>query len=94
MEHLPKPPCRIVLCMGQHCNRDQRSKDRYRRLQELMGYPGFMGTPRNGIKWESANCLSQCELGPNLVIYPQGLWFHELDDEKLEEILDRLGLIE
>lgn len=34
-----------------------------------------------------AGCLDRCELGPVLVIYPQGTWYHVENTEDAEEIL-------
>ena len=36
----------------------------------------------------SAGCLDRCELGPTLVIYPEGVWYRYDTSEDLDEILD------
>jgi len=38
----------------------------------------------------SAGCLKVCEKGPAMVVYPAGTWYGELDEEKLDEILDAI----
>lgn len=38
----------------------------------------------------STGCLKICDRGPAMVIYPQGWWYGELDEEGLDEILDAL----
>jgi (2Fe-2S) ferredoxin len=38
----------------------------------------------------STGCLKVCDRGPAMVIYPQGWWYGELDEEGLDEILDAL----
>jgi (2Fe-2S) ferredoxin len=38
----------------------------------------------------STGCLKTCEKGPIMVIYPQGWWYTQVDESKLEEILDAL----
>lgn len=38
----------------------------------------------------STGCLKLCEKGPVMVIYPQGWWYTELTEDKLDEILDAL----
>ena len=35
-----------------------------------------------------AGCLGQCEHGPNLVIYPQGIWYAGIKLEDIDEILE------
>jgi len=36
----------------------------------------------------SSGCLGRCSVGPNLVIYPEGIWYtyHDLDD--IDEIIE------
>jgi (2Fe-2S) ferredoxin len=38
----------------------------------------------------STSCLKACEQGPVMVVYPQGWWYAQVDEDKLEEILDAL----
>jgi (2Fe-2S) ferredoxin len=36
----------------------------------------------------TTSCMNVCEKGPVLVVYPNALWYFELTEQKLEEILD------
>jgi (2Fe-2S) ferredoxin len=36
----------------------------------------------------SAGCLDRCELGPTMVIYPEGVWYTFRTREDIDEILD------
>jgi (2Fe-2S) ferredoxin len=38
----------------------------------------------------SAGCLKLCERGPVMAIYPDGWWYGEVTEEKLDQILDAL----
>lgn len=38
----------------------------------------------------STGCLKVCTHGPVVVLYPQGKWFGEVDEAKVEAILDAL----
>jgi (2Fe-2S) ferredoxin len=38
----------------------------------------------------TTSCLNVCEKGPVLVIYPQGWWYFDLNEEKVDQILDAL----
>jgi (2Fe-2S) ferredoxin len=40
------------------------------------------------IRCNGASCLDRCELGPNLVIYPEGVWYHFESTADLDEILE------
>lgn len=35
-----------------------------------------------------AGCLGQCEHGPNVVIYPQGIWYGGVRVDDIDEIID------
>lgn len=38
----------------------------------------------------STGCLNVCTHGPVMVLYPHGKWFGEVDEEKIDLILDAL----
>jgi len=40
------------------------------------------------VRINAAGCLDRCELGPNLVIYPDGVWYHYETEKDVDEILD------
>jgi (2Fe-2S) ferredoxin len=35
-------------------------------------------------------CLKLCDKGPVMVIYPQNLWYGEITESKIDEVLDAL----
>ncbi len=35
-----------------------------------------------------AGCLDRCELGPTMVIYPEGVWYGYRDTADIDEILE------
>ena len=41
-----------------------------------------------GIRCNGAGCLDRCELGPNLVIYPEGVWYRYENTADIDEILE------
>jgi (2Fe-2S) ferredoxin len=38
----------------------------------------------------STGCLKLCEKGPVMVVYPQQWWYTEVDEAKLDDILDAM----
>lgn len=42
-----------------------------------------------GVRINTAGCLDRCELGPVMVIYPQAVWYTYVDEEDIEEILQK-----
>jgi (2Fe-2S) ferredoxin len=41
------------------------------------------------IRVNASGCLDRCELGPNMVIYPEGVWYHYDSPEDVDEILQK-----
>jgi len=39
------------------------------------------------VRINSAGCLERCELGPTMVIYPEGVWYTFQTKEDIDEIL-------
>lgn len=42
-----------------------------------------------GLRVNQAGCLDRCELGPTMVIYPEGTWYHYRSEADIDEILER-----
>ena len=40
------------------------------------------------IRVNAAGCLDRCELGPTMVIYPEGVWYTYKSEADLDEILE------
>ena len=41
------------------------------------------------VRINRSGCLDRCELGPTMVIYPEGVWYTYKTREDIDEILDR-----
>jgi len=46
-----------------------------------------------GVRVNAAGCLDRCELGPTMVIYPEGVWYSCRTPEDVDEIL-RVHLVD
>ena len=42
-----------------------------------------------GIRVNHAGCLNRCELGPVMVIYPEGIWYSYASEADIDEIVRR-----
>ena len=51
------------------------------RIKEL----GLSGAGK--IRINKAGCLDACNLGPVMVIYPEGIWYTFIDTDDIEEII-------
>jgi len=41
------------------------------------------------IRVNQASCFDRCALGPVLVIYPQGIWYHYQNQQDIDEIIEQ-----
>ena len=53
------------------------------RIKEL----GLAGKER--VRINQAGCLDRCEEGPVLVVYPEGVWYTYVDQDDVDEIIDK-----
>jgi (2Fe-2S) ferredoxin len=83
--------CHIFFCVNQRpggekcCSQagsDEIREYAKRRAKEL----GIHGAGM--VRVNSAGCLDRCELGPVLVIYPEGVWYTYIDKSDIDEILE------
>ena len=54
-----------------------------KRVKEL----GLNG--KGGVRINQAGCLDRCELGPVIVVYPEGTWYSYVDESDVDEIIDK-----
>jgi (2Fe-2S) ferredoxin len=41
------------------------------------------------VRINSSGCLDRCELGPTMVIYPEGVWYNIQTREEVDEVMRR-----
>jgi (2Fe-2S) ferredoxin len=44
---------------------------------------------KSTVRANTAGCLDQCELGPTIVIYPQGIWYGRVTEADVPRIVER-----
>ena len=44
---------------------------------------------KGGVRINTAGCMDRCSDGPVMVVYPQGIWYHYLDEDDIEEIIQQ-----
>ena len=41
------------------------------------------------VRINKAGCLDRCDAGPCLVVYPEAVWYTYVDEQDIDEIIDR-----
>ena len=41
------------------------------------------------VRINMAGCMERCEEGPCIVVYPEGVWYTYVDEEDVDEIIER-----
>jgi len=42
----------------------------------------------DAVRVNRAGCLGVCSQGPIMVVHPEGVWYHDLDEDKLDRIVN------
>ncbi|MEM6795706.1 MAG: cob(I)yrinic acid a,c-diamide adenosyltransferase [Acidobacteriota bacterium] len=77
----------VLFCTQKYCVKTARSEEVWRHLITLNKRAGRnTWDDPNRIQCTKTNCLGVCVNGPIMAVYPEGVWYHHVDEEALEEI--------
>ena len=65
-----------------NCNAQGMQEYAKKRVKQL----GLAGDGK--VRINKAGCLERCELGPVIVVYPEGTWYTYVDESDIDEIVD------
>ncbi|HKI31831.1 MAG TPA: hypothetical protein VKA46_08180 [Gemmataceae bacterium] len=90
---MKKPDRVILVCCSYRQGNDAKGKC------QKKGGPGLLPLLEEGLAdrgldnvlISSTGCLNACDRGPILAVYPEGYWYGEVDEDRLDEILDALA---
>lgn len=91
MEPIPPPFKKVILiCVNERPSGKTAcgNRDSFALFESLMRTVRERGLDRE-IRVTRTRCLGLCESGPNVAVYPEGVWYSDVRDEDLREILDR-----
>lgn len=78
-----RPAGERVSCGGTFCGKELSDK-----LKEAVKAAG----QANRIRVSKTKCLDVCEEGPNVIVYPDNIWFKHVDMADIPAILEKLGI--
>lgn len=71
---------------GKRCCQDANASDVCTYAKHKIKDMGLKGP--GGVRVSSSGCMGRCELGPILVIYPDGIWYTYDTFSDIDEIID------
>ena len=81
--------CHAFVCTNERMEGHPRGSCKSRGSEPLRNYMKArakeLGIP--GMRVNNAGCLDRCELGPTIVIYPEGVWYTAHSQADIDEIL-------
>lgn len=78
-----RPSGERVSCGGTGCGREIAA-----RLKDEVKKAGLAGK----IRVSKSHCLDVCEDGPNAILYPDNIWFKNIDLVDIPAILAKVGI--
>lgn len=86
--------CHIFVCTNDRCGErkscaDQNSPLVSKNLKEEVGKRGWT----KQVRVSQSGCMGLCAKGPNVMIYPQKVWFSEVSSDDLEQIISHIEAI-
>ena len=89
---MEKPQHHILVCASFRVAGEAKGACHRKEAVSLLQYLETEIIDRNlDARVSSTWCLKQCEHGPVMVIYPEGHWYGEVNEEKIDEVLDAIG---
>lgn len=74
----------VLMCCGKSCG---ENIPLLKSLKAKIAAAG-LDTGDDTVRVNRAGCLGVCEQGPIMVVHPEGVWYCDLDESKLDRIVE------
>jgi (2Fe-2S) ferredoxin len=73
----------VLVCTGGDCKK-RGAKDVRKALKSELRSEGLLGE----VRIDTVGCLGLCKHGPNVVVYPEGIWYLGLTGEDVPKVIE------
>jgi len=73
-----------IMCVGKSCGENMPLLKYIKQRMVEVGLDKGI----NAVRVNRAGCLGVCEQGPIMVVYPEGVWYSDLDEAKVDQIIE------
>jgi (2Fe-2S) ferredoxin len=89
---MEKPKHHILLCASYRAAGEAKGACHRKDSSVLVGYLQSELADRdlNDVVVSTTGCLNLCEKGPIMIVYPESHWYGEVNESKIDEVLDAL----
>ena len=78
----------VFLCIGPSCCSDSAGNAAWKKLKDLLKERNLsLASGPAACYRTKVQCLRVCKDGPILVVYPAGLWYQEMTEDRRERFL-------
>jgi (2Fe-2S) ferredoxin len=90
---MEKPSHHIFVCASFRTNGTSQGACHRKDSNNLLQYLETELSDRDmqDVMVSSTGCLNRCEKGPIMIVYPEAHWYGEVDEEKIDAVLDGLA---
>ncbi len=80
---IPSYKHHAIMCVGKACGENMPL---LKYIKQRMAEEG-LAEGDNAVRVNRAGCLGVCEQGPIMVVYPEGVWYANMDEAKVDDII-------
>lgn len=84
--HVPAFRCHVLLCRGPRCTAAGADQVVQRLRTQLKSHHLVQD---DRVLTVQTGCLYPCNWGPLMVVYPDGIWYGDLSDDAIDQIVER-----
>jgi (2Fe-2S) ferredoxin len=73
----------VMMCVGKSCGENMPL---LKYMKEAVSKAG-LDQGKDAVRVNRAGCLGVCKQGPIIVVHPEGVWYSDLNEEKIDKII-------